>query len=318
MSKKNLIRPQYEEFWDDCIKLSPKKHIKFNETSINNKTIPVELQKNNNNNKIIFSQKNNSVKNKNNHRLIKKVLTTEESITKNIEKRKQKQIKILSSIYNNHLIKKKKIQKETIKLKENLILKEKKNCTFKPKYYTKYRSSSEKYFKNPNNNKKIYERGQEFKDRLYTKLKEIKRETNKKNNEEFPFQPEINHNNVGRILYGNNFWEELANNLSNEIFLRRYKKARQEENNKKKKLILNFYNVNESNDEGNKIKSKKIHKSISQKNSLIFRQTLHNYLLEYETNDEDNTNEDNKNNNNNINNTNNNNLNNKNIKILKN
>ena len=86
MSKKNLIRPQYEEFWDDCIKLSPKKHIKFNETSINNKTIPVELQKNNNN-KIIFSQKNNSVKNKNNHRLIKKVLTTEESITK---KRKRK------------------------------------------------------------------------------------------------------------------------------------------------------------------------------------------------------------------------------------
>ena len=100
--------------------------------------------------------------------------------------------------------------------------------------------------------------------------------------------------------------------------MRRYKKARQEENNKKKKLILNFYNVNESNDEGNKIKNKKIHKSISQKNSLICRQTLHNYLLEYETNDEDNTNEDNKNNNNNINNTNNNNLNNKNIKILKN
>ena len=131
MSKKNLIRPQYEEFWDDCIKLSPKKHIKFNETSINNKTIPVELQKNNNN-KIIFSQKNNSVKNKNNHRLIKKVLTTEESITKNIEKRKQKQIKILSSIYNNHLIKKKKIQKETIKLKENLILKEKKIVHLNP------------------------------------------------------------------------------------------------------------------------------------------------------------------------------------------
>ena len=313
MSKKNLIRPQYEEFWDDCIKLSPKKHIQFNETSINNnKPITIELQKNNNN-KIIFRQKNNSVKSKNNHRLIKKILTTEESIAKNIEKRKEKQINILSSIYNNHLIKKKKIQKETIKLKENLILKEKKNCPFKPKYYTKYRSTSEKYFKNPNNKKKIYERGQEFKDKLYTKLKEIKRETNKKNNEEYPFQPEINHKNVGKILYGNNFWEELANNLSNEIFLRRYKNARKEENSKKKKLILNFYNVNESNEDFNKIKNKKIHKSISQKNSLIYRQTLHNYLLEYETNDEDNSDEDKKNNTNN-----NNNNNNKNIKILKN
>ena len=41
---------------------------------------------------------------------------------------------------------------------------------------------------------------------------------------------------------------------------------------------------------------------------------VHNYLLEYETNDEDNSDEDKKNNSNN----NNNNLNDKNIKILKN
>ena len=31
MSKLNLTRPQHEEFWDDCIKLSPKKNIKFND-----------------------------------------------------------------------------------------------------------------------------------------------------------------------------------------------------------------------------------------------------------------------------------------------
>lgn len=92
--------------------------------------------------------------------------------------------------------------------------------------------------------------------------------------------------------------------------MRRYKKARQEENNKKKKLILNFYNVNESNDEGNKIKNKKIHKSISQKNSLIYRQTLHNYLLDFETNNENHPLDNNKENHTSNNN--------KNIKIINN
>ena len=314
MSKKNLIRPQYEEFWDDCIKLSPKKNTKFNEEfNYNNKRIIMEIQKNNNN-KIIFRQNNNSVKSKNNHRLIKKVLTTEESLHKSIEKRKQKQINILTSLYNKHILKKKKAENETNRLRENLKLKEKKDCPFKPKNYSKHRSISERYFKYPNNKKKIYERGQEYKDKLYIKLKKIKHATHKKDNEEFPFQPEVTHNNFRRILYGNNFWEELANNLSNEIFLRRYKKAREEENEKRKKLIFNFYNVNESVNEesnnNNNKKNKKIHKSISQKSSLLYRKTLHNYLLEYETNDEDSSNEDKKNINNN--------LINKNIKIVKN
>ena len=296
MSKKNLIRPQYEEFWDDCLKLTPKKNIKLNEDSFSkNKSTSIKLQKNCNN-KIIFRQKNNSIKSKNNHQLIKKVLTTEESISKSIEKRKQKQINILTSIYNNHILKQKKVQKETSKLKENLIIKEKKDCTFKPKYYTKHRSISEKYFKNNNyyQNKKIYEREQDYKDKKYNKLKLIKHEKLKYENKEYPFQPEIKYKNIGRILYGNNFWEELANNLSNEIFLRRYKKAREEDIYKKKKMFFNIYNINDSinEDNNNKNKNKKIHKSISQKNSLLYRQTLHNYLLEYETNDEDNVEND--------------------------
>ena len=113
MSKKNLIRPQYEEFWDDCLKLTPKKNIKLNEDSFSkNKSISIKLQKNCNN-KIIFRQKNNSIKSKNNHQLIKKVLTTEESISKSIEKRKQKQINILTSIYNNHILKQKKVQRQS-------------------------------------------------------------------------------------------------------------------------------------------------------------------------------------------------------------
>ena len=317
MSKLNLTRPQYEEFWDDCIKLSAKKRIEFIDDSYNNsKAILINLQKNKRN-KIIFRQKNNSVRDKN-HKMIKKVLTTEESVSKSIEKRKLKQINILTSLYNNHILKKKKIQNDTEKLKENLISKEKKICTFKPKYFTKHRSISEKYFKNNNNTsnynntKKIYERSKEFKDKLYKKLKTIKRKTQKDDSEEYPFHPEIRHKNIGKFLYGNNYWEDKANNLSNEIFLRRYKKAREEDNYKKKQKVFYYYNIceNGNNEQNNnKSKSKKIVKSISQKNSLIFKQTLHNYLLEFETNDEEHP-QDNKENNNLANN--------KNIKIIKN
>jgi len=302
MSKLNLTRPQHEEFWDDCIKLSPKKNVKFkDDLYYNSRSILINLQKNKRN-KIIFRQKNSSIKDKN-HKLIKKVLTTEESMSRSIEKRKLKQINILTSLYNNHILKKRQIQNVTDKLKEDLILKEKKMCTFKPKYFTKHRAISERNFKNENNTsntnntKKIYERSKEFKDKLYTKLKYIKRKNQKDNSEEYPFQPDIRPKNIGRVLYGNNFWEDKANNLSNEIFLRRYKKAREEDNYKKSKKIFYYYSVCENgNNEGNNKSKKKIVKSISQKNSLIFRQTLHNYLLELETNDEDHS-QDNKNNN---------------------
>ena len=302
MSKLNLTRPQHEEFWDDCIKLSPKKNVKFkDDLYYNSRSILINLQKNKRN-KIIFRQKNSSIKDQN-HKLIKKVLTTEESMSRSIEKRKLKQINILTSLYNNHILKKRQIQNVTDKLKEDLILKEKKMCTFKPKYFTKHRAISERNFKNENitsntnNTKKIYERSKEFKDKLYTKLKYIKRKTQKDNSEEYPFQPDIRPKNIGRVLYGNNFWEDKANNLSNEIFLRRYKKAREEDNYKKSKKIFYYYSVCENgNNEGNNKSKKKIVKSISQKNSLIFRQTLHNYLLEFETNDEDHP-QDNKNNN---------------------
>ena len=314
MSKLNLTRPQHEEFWDDCIKLSPKKNVKFkDDLYYNSRSILINLQKNKRN-KIIFRQKNSSIKDKN-HKLIKKVLTTEESMSRSIEKRKLKQINILTSLYNNHILKKRQIQNVTDKLKEDLILKEKKMCTFKPKYFTKHRAISERNFKNENNTsntnntKKIYERSKEFKDKLYTKLKYIKRKTQKDNSEEYPFQPDIRPKNIGRVLYGNNFREDKANNLSNEIFLRRYKKAREEDNYKKSKKIFYYYSVCENgNNEGNNKSKKKIVKSISQKNSLIFRQTLHNYLLEFETNDEDHS-QNNKNNNLD---------NNKNIKIIKN
>lgn len=301
---KCLIRPQYEEFWDDCLKITPKKNTKKNELKLKNsqnKSIGVNVSKNNlgNYTKIVPMHRNKSVKGKN-YNLLKQILTNEESVSKSIEKRKQAQINILSTLYNNHIIKLKKVQRETLKLKENLIQKEKKNCPFKPHFESKstHRSSSEKMYKY-GKGKKIYERGKDFQNKLYTKLKTIKNNATILDKIEYSFKPEINHNNIEKILYGNNFWDDFSHNLSNELFLRRYKKARDEENIKNKNKIWNIkYYDNNANNEYIKYNNKNIHKSISQKDSLLYKQTLHNYLLEYESNSDDT--EENKNNKENI------------------
>ncbi len=302
---KCLIRPQYEEFWDDCLKITPKKNTKKNELKLKNsqnKAIGINVSKNNlgNYTKIVPMHRNKSVKGKN-YNLLKQILTNEESVSKSIEKRKQAQINILSTLYNNHIIKLKKVQRETLKLKENLIKKEKKNCPFKPHFESKstHRSSSEKMYKY-GKGKKIYERGKDFQNKLYTKLKTIKNNATILDKIEYSFKPEINHNNIERILYGNNFWDDFSHNLSNELFLRRYKKARDEENIKNKNKIWNikYYDNNANNEYIKYNNNKNIHKSISQKDSLLYKQTLHNYLLEYESNSDDT--EENKNNKENI------------------
>ena len=302
---KCLIRPQYEEFWDDCLKITPKKNTKKNELKLKNcqnKAIGINVSKNNlgNYTKIVPMHRNKSVKGKN-YNLLKQILTNEESVSKSIEKRKQAQINILSTLYNNHIIKLKKVQRETLKLKENLIQKEKKNCPFKPHFESKstHRSSSEKMYKY-GKGKKIYERGKDFQNKLYTKLKTIKNNATILDKIEYSFKPEINHNNIERILYGNNFWDDFSHNLSNELFLRRYKKARDEENIKNKNKIWNikYYDNNANNEYIKYNNNKNIHKSISQKDSLLYKQTLHNYLLEYESNSDDT--EENKNNKENI------------------
>lgn len=302
---KCLIRPQYEEFWDDCLKITPKKNTKKNELKLKNsqnKAIGINVSKNNlgNYTKIVPMHRNKSVKGKN-YNLLKQILTNEESVSKSIEKRKQAQINILSTLYNNHIIKLKKVQRETLKLKENLIQKEKKNCPFKPHFESKstHRSSSEKMYKY-GKGKKIYERAKDFQNKLYTKLKTIKNNATILDKIEYSFKPEINHNNIEKILYGNNFWDDFSHNLSNELFLRRYKKARDEENIKNKNKIWNikYYDNNANNEYIKYNNNKNIHKSISQKDSLLYKQTLHNYLLEYESNSDDT--EENKNNKENI------------------
>ena len=103
--------------------------------------------------------------------------------------------------------------------------------------------------------------------------------------------------NVNQILYGNNVWEERANNFSNKIFIWRYLKARKDESIKRKRLIWSMdktKNENcETNDNNNNSKNgiinynKNIQRSISQKDSLLYQKSLHFSLLDFRTNNDD-------------------------------
>ena len=55
-------------------------------------------------------------------------------------------------------------------------------------------------------------------EKLMLQLNELKKEVEEvENMESYPFKPEIKEKNINKVLYGKNYWEEQANNLSNKI-----------------------------------------------------------------------------------------------------
>ena len=74
-------------------------------------------------------------------------------------------------------------------------------------------------------------------------------------------------------------------------------KARKDESDKKKRLIWSMDKNNNDDyydiqNDKNKINSNRnIHRSISQKDSLLYKQSLHFSLLDFKTNNENNNNE---------------------------
>ena len=113
-------------------------------------------------------------------------------------------------------------------------------------------------------------------------------EEEEEENVKYPFKPEIIQKNINKVLYGNNYWEKQANNFSNQIFLWRYMKARKDESDKKKRLIWNKNrNINDNFDVNYNnilINNRFIHRSISQKDSLLYKKSLHLSLLDFTTN----------------------------------
>jgi hypothetical protein len=288
--------PEIDEFWNDCIKCEQKKDKKVSKS--NHGILKVNSSTNFNEvNDGIFidklkKKKNNLLKK---HKLLETILRTEMSIPANKEKIRQKQIKILTSLYDKDLLDKTRVNKELEKLRKQKEIDELKDCSFKPK--TKYKkinkSYDEKYIKKFGE-KNIYERNKIYQKNFQKKLDALKKEEiqiKEEENETNTFKPEIKPKNLEKVLSQNNVWERKANNISNKFFLMRYMKARKEESDKKKRLVWSMdkkeeeqdININNDNDYSN---NKIVQRSISQKDSLIYKRELHFSLMSFQTNND--------------------------------
>ena len=119
------------------------------------------------------------------------------------------------------------------------------------------------------------------------KIAELFEQNNKRKNIIYPFHPDISFKNLNHVFFDDNFFKEQADNDSNKIFLSRLYRARKEEELKK-----NFF---ENNCNKNMLKGKRLKKSLSQIDSLLYRKKLHSALIDFKclaTNESNNNNND--------------------------
>lgn len=294
---RNLSRPEIEDFWYDCIKNElPKKN---KDKSKIPKKLKVHFIGNSNllnNRENINSDRRKTNKIPKKYKLINENLKTEESIKKSKKKNKDKQIEILTSLYIKDIEDKRRVQDELNKLREKKKDIELENCSFKPKLINKRKNNYEEAYKKNYGGKRINEREKIYKNNNENKMKILKKEALCEENEKFVFRPQIEPKNVNKVLYGNNLWEKRANNFTNRLFLWRYMKARIQESDKKKRLIwsLDKSKNKELNREKRMINNNKcVNKSISQKDSLFYKQSLHSSLLDFQNSMENDNNNSN-------------------------
>ena len=105
------------------------------------------------------------------------------------------------------------------------------------------------------------------------KIAELFEQNNKLKNIIYPFHPYISFKNLNHVFFDDNFFKEQADNDSTKIFLSRLFKARKEEELKK--------NLFENNFNKDIFKGKKLKKSLSQVDSLLYRKKLHEALIDF-------------------------------------
>ena len=271
--KKNL---DINDFWLDCIKENnnnifslPKNN---NDSSKNLALKPlikynVKLKRN----KKIY--RHNSNLSYQNSKLIKTILQSEEKTKSIDEKKEQKTVQLYNSIYDRGMLFKE-IKKKTIsQINKQTINAEEKKLKKKMKLY---RNKSIENKLNKNYVKlSMYERGIKFEQHKKMKLAQLFEENNKRLNIVYSFQPDISYKNLNHVFFSNNYCKEQTSNDSNKIFLSRLVKAREQEEIKK-----NWIENNLKDRTSNKMKyNKKLKKSLSQKDSLIYKKKLHQNLI---------------------------------------
>ena len=264
------------DFWLDCIKENnnnisslPKNN---NDSSKNLALKPlikynVKLKRNK---KIYRYNSNLSYQNS---KLIKTILQSEEKTKSIDEKKEQKTVQLYNSIYDRGMLFKE-IKKKTIsQINKQIINAEEKKLKKKMKLY---RNKSIENKLNKNYVKlSMYERGIKFEQHKKMKLAQLFEENNKRLNIVYSFQPDISYKNLNHVFFSNNYCKEQISNDSNKIFLSRLVKAREQEEIKK-----NWIENNLKDRTSNKMKyNKKLKKSLSQKDSLIYKKKLHQNLI---------------------------------------
>ena len=266
MSKKTK-KLDVNEFWKDCLeeeKVSKKKN-----PSLNLNHLSYFHPKTKRNKKLYTHNMKPSYTNS---KLIQEAINSEENTKAESNKLLHDSIEYMVSLYNRGMKSKEKKKKNILLIKEKNLNNEKQLCSFKPKQYSniKLQNKIKKHF----GTLTIYERSVEFKQKRMEKMAKLFEENNKKNNVVFSFRPDITNKDLNKVFYSNNIFKEQADNDSNKIFLSRLMKAREEQQYKK-----NFYK-NKTNKKFNCLGNNKVlKKSLSQKDSLLYKNNLHNYIL---------------------------------------
>lgn len=264
------------DFWLDCIKENnnnisslPKNN---NDSSKNLALKPlikynVKLKRNK---KIYRYNSNLSYQNS---KLIKTILQSEEKTKSIDEKKEQKTVQLYNSIYDRGMLFKE-IKKKTIsQINKQIINAEEKKLKKKMKLYRN--KSIENKLNKDYVKLSMYERGIKFEQHKKMKLAQLFEENNKRLNIVYSFQPDISYKNLNHVFFSNNYCKEQTSNDSNKIFLSRLVKAREQEEIKK-----NWIENNLKDRTSNKMKyNKKLKKSLSQKDSLIYKKKLHQNLI---------------------------------------
>ena len=262
LKKKLLIN----DFWSDCLKENNTLNISKN----NNKSSPLIYFYNKvKRNKRIYKYNTNSLSFKNS-KLIKNIINSE----KKENKKEKETIEYLKSLYDKGMLSK---EKKKRKISEQRITLEKKEINIKPRYTNK---KLEKKIKKNFGNLTIYERGIKYEQKKIEKKAKLFEENNKKYNIMYSFRPNISCKNLNYVFFSDNYFKDQMNNDSNKIFISRLIKGRKEEN--KKFSYENSLRKNNTNNIINRnYNYKKLKKSLSQKDSIIFQKKLHNTLLNF-------------------------------------
>ena len=285
MSKPKKKLETNNDFWNDCLKEN-KKPKKFLNTKINSS--PNYLNKAKRNKKFYRHDTNPTCFSS---KIIQKALISEEITKAENDKVINESIDYMVSLYNRAMESKEKQKKNIIKTREKHLKVEKEECSFKPKQFKN--KTMQKLLKKHYDNLNVYERSLKFQQKKLEKMAKLFEENNKRNNIAYSFHPDISNKNLNHVFYSSNFCKEQADNDSNKIFLSRLMKAREEEQYKK-----NCYENRIGKNKELFGYHKRLKKSLSQKDSLLYRNNLHNTILNlkcFQSNNGNNNNIENKN-----------------------